>query len=1471
MNTRLSNTLLAILTLCIAPLHCDTPLILAIKNLDKSKVLSLLANPETKINKQDQNGSTPLHWAVIKRNKNLISLLLSKKAKINNSDKEGNTPLHIASINNFLIIAEHLIKNGAKLNKKNKQGWTSLHQASFMGYQTMCKLLIKNNAKTDIKTNKSHGGMMPIHLTAQKGQLKTLEILLKTTPTQIEIGTTNTLTPLHIATQFNQLDTVNYLLKQNARKDSTTKNGSTALHIATRHGQLQIAQLLIKQGAKQFSNNNMMTPLDLAYKFDRTNFVPLFIKQKKRTLITQTSTQTTIPYKGMSKNGARDKIHEAAESGDLNLLAGIINQYPTLLNHTNERKRTPLHIACIESNVSIVNFLLSLQADISGIDDSDRLPYNCATLYGHQHCADLIVAHAKTIGVTLPPLTLHESVALGDIKLLQSYLSNNGDINAKGFCSFSLLHVAVAGNNHGIAQLLINHGAQINAQDKWDYTPLHRAAHEGHIEVARMLLSKGTKIEARDQWNYTPLHRAAAEGKIEIVKLLLSKGAKIKACDKWNYTPLHRTTRYGHVEIARLLLSKGAKIEARDQWEYTPLHRAAHHGHVEVARMLLSKGAKIEARDQWNYTPLHRAADKGQAQIAALLLSKGANLEARDQWKNTPLHRAAREGRVKTAEVLISVRANLGARDEDNYTPLHMAAWKGQAEIAKLLIAKGAKLEAIDKNTMTPLHRAAKNGHIKTAKILIEAGAKVNVWQKNKKFLRLSPLNLAARAGHTLMVKLLLRHDAQRTENTKILAFSRESPLESAQKSTKQEIVNLIQNNNLIEILQCVDNKNVSRVKILINNGISKDYKNEFNQTLLHCAVKNNDIPMVKMLIDRQATTNALDGENQTPIHYAARSGNKEIAHLLIIHGAILNVLDDNDQSPILIAQENNNKNLVKYFKKITFLKLLQALKDENINTVTSLLISKPGINLSLEDGLTPLHIAVKKNNLELTELLLENNAQCNIPDKNGCTPIYYAIDHGNIAIVRLLIKHKVSFEQKNNDDQTPIDRARETGNKPLLSYLQKTLDIDLGISTTSSNPSFEFDINEPLKTGMILDDFIIDHTTITLGKKLGEGGFGEVYLGKWNAQDVAVKKLHSKSLSEKSKEEFKSETKIWSKLRHPNIAQLFGICVPPAPYCMIMPYKKHGSLYSMLQKNENLTWSSRKQLAIDIISALHYLHKKNILHRDLKSLNVLVSKEDNKFRAQLTDFGLSVVKQETTSSSKANNQHAAGTLLWMAPELLQGKSCSKTTDIWAYGMILLELATQKLPYHSSHPSVISSLIEKGRTPTIPTNTPSYFADLIRKCWQDPAKRPSAAQVLAYFDISAPIKDPNCDNSSINSTVINSKILDTGIPTLSSSVLTTSTGSRRSRRKPPKRSMMIKQNPLISQVQQLLDKAYPNDLAANSEDTLQYRNEILQTLSECKTLSNLPERLITELEEIKTELSFALEDDSLEITNILKS
>ncbi len=236
------------------------------------------------------------------------------------------------------------------------------------------------------------------------------------------------------------------------------------------------------------------------------------------------------------------------------------------------------------------------------------------------------------------------------------------------------------------------------------------------------------------------------------------------------------------------------------------------------------------------------------------------------------------------------------------------------------------------------------------------------------------------------------------------------------------------------------------------------------------------------------------------------------------------------------------------------------------------------------------------------------------------------------------------------------------------------------------------------------------------------------MYEGVWNEQPVAIKQLKAQHLTEKAIKELRQEAQIMFQLgvESKYIVPLKKICLEAPHYSLVMELMPKGSLYHLLHNGQDLPWMIRFQIALDAAWGLKDLHAYSILHRDLKSLNILL---DDRLRAKLADFGLARVKQETSSQSSL----AKGTVLWMAPELFKRKAeVTAAADIWSLGMVLWELSTREIPFKDAQNQLQAmGWIKDGEKEEIPVDCPVELKLIIESCWDlTPTNRPTAVQVV---------------------------------------------------------------------------------------------------------------------------------------------
>ncbi|KAK9280085.1 hypothetical protein L1049_013770 [Liquidambar formosana] len=210
-------------------------------------------------------------------------------------------------------------------------------------------------------------------------------------------------------------------------------------------------------------------------------------------------------------------------------------------------------------------------------------------------------------------------------------------------------------------------------------------------------------------------------------------------------------------------------------------------------------------------------------------------------------------------------------------------------------------------------------------------------------------------------------------------------------------------------------------------------------------------------------------------------------------------------------------------------------------------------------------------------------------------------------------------------------------------------------------------------------------------GEILGEGGFGCVYKARLDDNFyVAVKKINGGG--QDAEKEFQNEVDLLSKIQHPNIISLLGYCIHEETRFLVYELMHNGSLETQLHGPSHgsaLNWHARMKIALDAARGLEYLHEHcnpQVIHRDLKSSNILL---ESNFNAKLSDFGLAV----TDGAQNKNNIKLSGTLGYVAPEyLLDGKLTDKS-DVYAFGVVLLELLLGKKPVEKLAPAQCQSIV----------------------------------------------------------------------------------------------------------------------------------------------------------------------------------
>ncbi|GBB85040.1 hypothetical protein RclHR1_11600005 [Rhizophagus clarus] len=238
------------------------------------------------------------------------------------------------------------------------------------------------------------------------------------------------------------------------------------------------------------------------------------------------------------------------------------------------------------------------------------------------------------------------------------------------------------------------------------------------------------------------------------------------------------------------------------------------------------------------------------------------------------------------------------------------------------------------------------------------------------------------------------------------------------------------------------------------------------------------------------------------------------------------------------------------------------------------------------------------------------------------------------------------------------------------------------------------------------------------------KGGFSIIF----KASSVKYGTIALKSLDDKYfLNELKSHSQCWS--RFDVIVKLYGFTRHLGNYILVMEYADGGDLRNYLRKNfVNITWMEKLMILQNITEGLHAIHKKNFIHRDFHSCNILLKYEGSRNLWKIGDFGLSQHTDDTTLLDDG----IYGILPYIAPEIFRRTIFSKASDIYSMGMIMWELTTGRIPFdevYHDHNLVIEVIL--GKRPKVTEDTPIFFSNLMESCWNsNPLKRPPISEIL---------------------------------------------------------------------------------------------------------------------------------------------
>ena len=308
------------------------------------------------------------------------------------------------------------------------------------------------------------------------------------------------------------------------------------------------------------------------------------------------------------------------------------------------------------------------------------------------------------------------------------------------------------------------------------------------------------------------------------------------------------------------------------------------------------------------------------------------------------------------------------------------------------------------------------------------------------------------------------------------------------------------------------------------------------------------------------------------------------------------------------------------------------------------------------------------------------------------------------------------------------IGEIKETKKEGQLQYYKDPENQDIKLYNQNITYFLELEFEKSV------DRWVLEYGDLTFHEIMASGSTCKVYHGYYRNLEVAIKKLNTPNPMKKFRylKEFKRELGVLISIpKHPNIVALYGFCIYKEEIYLVFEFCQGHTLFDILYRKETKMKMNLKQklkVLCDIARSIQYLHelKPQLIHRDLKTLNILLDKKIYKdsmnFTAKISDFGL-------TRLFEANEEFLTkrmGTFHWMAPEVFANKPYSTKSDMYGFAIIMWEIFSQKTPYyHLDDPSaVIKFVFYKGGRPNlkdckIPKEYEKRIKKLIQRNWDD--------------------------------------------------------------------------------------------------------------------------------------------------------
>lgn len=675
---------------------------------------------------------------------------------------------------------------------------------------------------------------------------------------------------------------------------------------------------------------------------------------------------------------------------------------------------------------------------------------------------------------------------------------------------------------------------------------------------------------------------------------------------------------------------------------------------------------------------------------------------------------------------------------------LQSAARGDAKKCGELLTADGLRnldVNTADYDQRTALHVAAAEGHVDVVSFLLSEGAVSNCKDRWGK----TPLDDALFFGHESVVMILRAHGA-------VLG----SPMADS----------------VAKLCEAAKQNNVVLIKRLVLCGVNVNQSDYDSRTPLHIAAAEGNLEAAKVLLLLGSEPLMKDRWASTPLNDAQKAGHEQVAKFLSYYSGDHTIPPVSPSSSSSSSSSSSRPQLRHGVSSPQFRHSSSSSRSKSSTVIgqaaaaaaaaASPLSISPPSPLSLSSSSSVLNTPSPSNSPPTSPKLTSQSPSSTGAPSVAITPppasISPPVSPRKAGEDRSSRPPNRSKRKESSSRRTSCDSQRTSQERPTSQDLavpppaspsssaepvspRKTCATSSSSVEPTESPTSDGGPETGAGSGNTDDPMDIEYSELAFEREISHGSFGVVFFGRWNGQEVAIKEIRSTSADEQQEKimilQLRREIASLNRIQHPNVVRFIGACFVPPKVALVTEFIKGDTLLAYLKnfaktpKGRGELLSHAIQIGLQIAKGMAHAHMLQIVHRDLKSPNIMIEQDTN--RVVIIDFGSARV----VHASDSHMTKGVGSFRWIAPELFLSSQYNEKVDVFSFGVILWEiLHPGQIPLaHYTPVEAAYAAAQRKVRPAVSAPLSSAFTKLLRACWHQESKnRPSFASLVEIFE-----------------------------------------------------------------------------------------------------------------------------------------